>query len=217
MAHFLRFANHYFYLLSILGTFIGFIAFIISIRNARHRALATSSLVILMLGAAGVSFRVTKNSVQESAERAVHELQDSLAECRPSIVETPVDTISAYDQSSYITPERLEFKAYQARTAILDGTIFVGRHFNDIVVGGKNVRDLELAARAGDGSNATLLYDSTRGHLAVDYWLHPYIELSYNSKFFSIQTSVSNFDPVASVSSLRRPTMHLQPAERYLQ
>lgn len=76
---------------------------------------------------------------------------------------------------------------YLENLPILDKTIYLKYSYNDLLIGGKNIGKLKVAARTHDGRDAKPFYESYPKAVTLDIHEKPYVEFEYADKYYSVE------------------------------
>lgn len=116
----------------------------------------------------------------------------------------------------WLFPEKVRLVAYEERVPILDNTLFLGRYYTDLVLGGVNLAQVDLAARSKLGDAVTCEWDPSHRWMKLPYRDDPVIEMRYGMTHFRIETIVdAEFAPTITLSRLSAPSLRLRPATEY--
>ena len=126
----------------------------------------------------------------------------------PSIVQPP-------GEQTEIVPFEVTMVKLEERYPILDKTLFIGREFNEVILGGKNASHLQVAARSKKGESVGIKLSSDSSYLSTDLWKMPYLEFSYRVTFFAVEVEIDRLTPVCHLRRISKPTMSLLPMEAY--
>lgn len=102
------------------------------------------------------------------------------------------------------------------RSPILDGNLFIEKHFDRLVFGGVNFDQVQLAARSKAGSKASIL-ERNAGSISFKIYEIPYIEIAYKGQYLTLQIIPEYLgdDYIAlyyTIEPIGAPTMKLEPA-----
>jgi hypothetical protein len=104
-----------------------------------------------------------------------------------SFVETGSTSGSGSGQSS-IPQERIIYRGdppYLTELPILDGNLFVNHSDDFLLFGGENIEQVRFSAGTRAGGRATIeFHENSIAYLMAE---QPYIEFSYQEKFYSLQ------------------------------
>lgn len=141
----------------------------------------------------------------------VEKLQDMLEKCveRPQ-QDVKIDTLKKFSSLTFVLPQSVTLSKWEEKTAILDNSIHVGRYYNDFFIGGKNIDQIRIGARTGDGDDLRIVKNPSSNRLEVSYWDKPYFELAYKGRYFSIEVRLNGTNPVYSVTEISSATMELK-------
>lgn len=146
----------------------------------------------------------------------VEKLQDMLEACveRPQ-QDVKIDTLEKSSSLTFILPKAITFSRWEEKNAILDNSIYVGRYYNDFFIGGKNIAQIRIGVRTGDGDDLKIVKNTSLNRLEVSYWDKPYFELAYRGRYFSIDVKLNGTNPVYSVAEISSVTMELKDVMRF--
>ena len=106
---------------------------------------------------------------------------------KPSSITKNSAGLSSSNQTS-IDQERIIYQGdppYLTELPILDGNLFFNHSDDFLLFGGTNIREVRFSAGTGDGSRATIGFQENA--IAFLMTEQPYIEFSYQKKFYSLQ------------------------------
>ena len=109
----------------------------------------------------------------------------------------------------YILPTSKIIKNQTEKHPILDKTIYVGRYFNDFIVGGINIEHIKYSVRDKHGEKLKAIYGPGNNWLSITYWDEPFFEIEYNERYFSIEVKVDSVRPVFTIKEIPNVTMKL--------
>ncbi|EHU4917175.1 MULTISPECIES: hypothetical protein [Vibrio] len=123
-------------------------------------------------------------------------------------------TVSEPKTSKFSRVEKTEVPSL--RSPILDGNLFIEKHFNRLVFGGVNFDQVQLAARSKTGSKASIL-EREAGSISFQIYDMPYIEIAYKGQYLGLQIIPEYLgnDYIAlyyTIEPIDAPTMKLMPA-----
>lgn len=95
---------------------------------------------------------------------------------------------------------------------ILDNSLFIGRTYNDVVFGGRNLNLLKLDMRTYDGKAVEWKVEKDYDHgkvIKIYYDKSPYIEFEYRGKFYAVEFGRDFTSSTYKVKSIAKPTLQL--------
>lgn len=122
-------------------------------------------------------------------------------------IKSKSDTLVNISNSNYILPVSRKLAKYEEKHAIFDKTLFVGRYYNEFIIGGKNLDQIKYASRTNNGEDLVIQKDNMHGWLKVSYWEKPYFEIEYNNRLYSIEVKLKNTNPVYTIKQIEKSTM----------
>ncbi|MFB2639010.1 hypothetical protein ACE02P_13370 [Shewanella bicestrii] len=141
-------------------------------------------------------------------------LPDNLPSFGTGTTTTIPQTEAELKTSKFSRVEKTEVPSL--RSPILDGNLFIEKHFNQLVFGGVNFEQVQLAARSKTGSKASIL-ERGAGSISFQIYDMPYIEIEYKEQYLGLQIIPEYLggDYIAlyyTIEPIDAPTMKLKPA-----
>ena len=98
---------------------------------------------------------------------------------------------------------------YLENFPILDKGLFVKYYFNSFIIGGANVDDIKINARAKNGDKIEINREIEDSNFKIDINKEPYIEVEYKKKFYSIEVTGMNDAFNCKIVEIKRTTLNL--------
>lgn len=98
---------------------------------------------------------------------------------------------------------------YLENFPILDKGLFVKYYFNSFIIGGANVDDIKINARAKNGDKIEINREIEDSNFKIDINKEPYIEVEYKKKFYSIEVTGMHDVFNCKIVEIKRTTLNL--------
>jgi hypothetical protein len=98
---------------------------------------------------------------------------------------------------------------YLENVPILDKGLFIKYYYNNLIIGGANLDEIKINARAENGDKLEINNEVFNNNLEVDITKEPYIEIEYKNVFYSIEITGKHYNFRCKISKLKNPTLIL--------